>query len=52
MHEAQREGFSQARIWLVCNKKAHTHAGFIWRKLSECESLINKSKNESSDAES
>lgn len=31
MKEAQRDGFSQARIWLVCNKKAHTHAGFFWR---------------------
>jgi hypothetical protein len=31
MREAQRDGFNEGRIWLVCNGKAHTHAGCFWK---------------------
>ena len=39
MREAQRAGFNQGRIWLVCKNKAKTHAGFVWKTFSDYETL-------------
>lgn len=50
--EANREGFQQQNIMKCCKGMRKTHAGFEWMYLSDYENLINKSKNESSDAES
>lgn len=45
--EAGRNGFNENCINNCCNKKAKSHKGFQWVFLSDYESLINKSKNES-----
>lgn len=45
MREAERAGFNQGRIWLVCKNKAKTHNGFVWKTLTDYEKFINKSKN-------
>ena len=50
MSEAQRNGFLQSKISECCLLKRKSHKGFQWK--FQTNNNINKSKNESSDAES
>lgn len=45
MSEAERNGFSHAKISLCCSGKRNSHKGFQWMYLSDYEASINKSKN-------
>ena len=45
--EAGRNGFTEGSVNACCRHKLKSHKGFQWMYLSDYESLINKSKNES-----
>jgi hypothetical protein len=51
MTDAKNDGFNPNGISKCCLKRINQHHGFKWMYLNEYETLINKSKNKSSNAE-